>query len=225
MKASDDLIHGRGLTFDPKQGINNLACGFGRCLPDPNVIVRAIETVDTFKRKIESGGLGCDTPMPNMCSPTTNYTILDASLPTSTRCWAGYQPSTGESSALSCSAADTCFNQNAIGIEPKQIVCDGCPLRKGEDFLPYACSSLTKKCTCGVQRFERTRCTSHEQCFTPTSGASCMRVANIFSTAFSTVPCEQCTTQQVCMVTSAASTGYCACPFTDVEVSPILLSS
>ena len=59
-----------------------------------------------------------------------------------------------------------------------------------QDFMSFACSSLTKKCTCGVQRYERTQCTSHEQCYSATRGASCMRVENIFSTAFSTTPCQ-----------------------------------
>jgi hypothetical protein len=46
-----------------------------------------------------------------------------------------------------------------------------------------------------------------------------MRVDNVFSTAFSTVPCRECTSQQVCVVSSANAPGYCACPFRDVEVS------
>lgn len=46
-----------------------------------------------------------------------------------------------------------------------------------------------------------------------------MRMDDIFSTAFSTTPCRECTTQQVCVVTGANTPGYCACPFRDVEVS------
>lgn len=132
------------------------------------------------------------------------------------RCWAGYQPSAGDASALSCTRADTCFNP----VLAKQTVCDACPLQEAEDFLSFACSSLTKKCTCGVQRYERTRCTSHSQCFSAQADAVCMRIDDVFSTSFSTTPCSSCMTQQVCVVTSADSAGYCACPFVDVEVEP-----
>jgi len=68
-------------------------------------------------------------------------------------------------------------------------------------------------------------------------GASCMMVSSIFATAYSTVPCSQCVTQQVffpfpfsqhspsplfsthvqtfsqvCIVTAPDQPGYCACP-------------
>ena len=134
------------------------------------------------------------------------------------RCWAGYQPQAGDTSAsiLSCTASSTCNNPKST--TGKNVLCDACELENADDFMKYACSPLTKHCTCGIQKFERTRCTTHEQCYSATSGASCMRMSNVFSTAFSTVPCAQCTTQQVCVVNKADAPGYCACPFIDVEV-------
>lgn len=180
----------------------------------PRWLQGAINNVLAFKKQIEDGGLGCDRKAENICFLNTDDDKIDPALPSATRCWAGYQPAAGDASALSCTRADTCFNP----VSGRQAVCDTCPPQEGEDFLSFACSSLTKKCTCGVQRYERTRCTSHSQCFSSQSDATCMRLDDVFSTAFSTTPCSSCMTQQVCVMTSADTAGYCACPFTDVEV-------
>lgn len=199
--------------------IRDIACFFNSCLPESASVQGAIESIDIFKQDVETNGLGCDEPFNNTCFEETTYNLEDASLPTATRCWSGYQPAAGDSSVLSCTRADTCFDPTVSGPNDNyQKLCDACPQQEGEDFLSFACSALTKRCTCGVQRYERTRCRSHEECYVSTKGASCMRVDGIFDTAFSTTPCASCTTQPICVVTSMNSPGYCACPFTDVVV-------
>ena len=199
--------------------IRDIACFFNSCLPESASVQGAIDSIDTLKQDVETNGLGCDTPFNSTCFAETTYSLEDASLPTATRCWSGYQPAAGDSSVLSCTRADTCFDptENEPGGN-NQKLCDACAQQEGEDFLSFACSALTKRCTCGVQRFERTRCKSHQECYTATQGASCMRVDGIFDTAYSTTPCDACTTQPVCIVESTNSPGYCACPFTDVVV-------
>lgn len=133
--------------------VNEIACTFGSCLPQSASVQGAITSVDDFKTHVENGGLECDKRFDSICFRSTNNTARSVALPVSTRCWSGYQPAAGDSSALSCTRADTCFDPATGG----QILCDACPLQQGEDFLSFACSSLTKRCTCGVQRVERTR--------------------------------------------------------------------
>ncbi len=144
------------------QFIQSIAGLFGASLPDPQIIQKAIQKVDDVKTNIENGGLGCKKKMDNLCFPEgENFTIPDA-LPASTTCWAGYQSYAGDASPLSCQRSDTCTNEMVVddpntGIDERNILCDSCPLLEGEDFLPFACSPLTKKCSCGVQKFEPTR--------------------------------------------------------------------
>lgn len=135
------------------EGINSVTCALGFCIEAGESITGAITSIDDFKRHIENGGLECNKRFNDICFSRTNATAEDAALPVATRCWSGYQPSVGDASALSCTRADTCFNP----VTGAQTLCDACPLQQGEDFLSFACSSLTKRCTCGVQRFERTR--------------------------------------------------------------------
>lgn len=205
--------------------IESIAKFFGSGLPDPDIIKRAIQKVQDFKSFVEDGGLQCDKKMDDICNPFTNESAITGALPTATRCWVGYETSVAESSPLGCTRADTCFDSRfyddpTTTAHENMVVCDGCPLLEAQDFMHFGCSPLTKKCTCGVQQYEPTRCTSHEQCFLETSGASCQRKSDIFSTSFSTTPCAECMTQQICVVTSMDSPGYCVCPFSDIEVEP-----
>lgn len=193
------------------EGINSVLCFFGACIGELSIISQIVESLKDFKSSIENGALGCSKTYNFKCFDDDSGDLTNPALPVATRCWSGYQPAAGDSSALSCSRADTCFDSsNANG---GQLVCDACPLIKGEDFMSFACSSLTKRCTCGVQRFERTRCSTHEQCYSGVQGSSCMRMENPFSVAFSTIPCKDCSTQPMCILTSADEAGYCGCPF------------
>jgi hypothetical protein len=187
---------------DILKAINSFTCSFGACLPGTEIIQIVIDQLTYVKEMIENGGLQCERQF-NMCSQNTTYDQVEPNLPVASSCWAGYQPSAGDSSVLSCTRADTCFNP----FTTDKIICDACPLQKGEDFLSFACSSLTKKCTCGVQRYERTRCTSHEQCYSSIQDSVCMRMDNIFSIAYSTTPCKECPTQQICVVTGPDRPG------------------
>lgn len=170
--------------------------------------------IDLFCRQVKTlvqdGALGCNNDNDLQCSWNyTDETLADPQLPVATRCWAGFQPDAGDSQALSCSRADTCDTEDLSS----RVLCDTCPVNPDTDeFLSFACSAATKKCTCGVQRFERTQCKAHSDCYSFMQGASCMMISSIFSTAFSTVPCSQCATQQVCVVTAQDQPGYCACP-------------
>lgn len=159
---------------------------FGVNLPINDVLDAVIGGLRHILTEIETSGLQCDKTFMDKCFANHEWDARNVALPTSTRCWSGYQPSAGEPSPLSCTRADTCFDP----VTQDQILCDACPLQAAEDFMSFACSALTKRCTCGVQRFERTQCTAHEQCYSATRGASCMRISDIFSTAFSTVPCQ-----------------------------------
>lgn len=190
-------------------GIQSILCGFGACIPELGFVRSLVDGMRDMKTKIENGALQCDREYNFNCFEDDDGEMKNPALPVATRCWAGYQPEAGDSSALSCTHADTCFNPATT----EQVVCDACPLSPGEDFMSFACSSLTKKCTCGVQRFERTRCTTHEQCYSGVQGASCMRVSSPFAVAYSTTPCKDCSTQPMCIVASAGQPGYCACPF------------
>lgn len=192
-------------------------------LPDPNIILRAINDVEKFKKFIENDGLNCKNPMDNFCWPTSNDTVARGELPVADRCWVGYETQAGDNSPLGCQPSYTCIDNTKIN-DPTTTdnentrVCDACPLLQADDFMHYGCSPLTKKCTCGVQQYEPTQCTSHEQCYLETSGASCQKKSDIFSIAFSTTPCGECMSQPICVITSMDSAGYCTCPFDDITV-------
>ena len=184
--------------------INTIACAFSSCLPEEaSVISKLVDVVKDIERWILEN-MQCGIAYNFNCYPNQTFTALTAALPVATRCWAGFQPDAGDASVLSCTRADTCWDDT----KQTQVVCDACPLQAGEDFLQFACSPLTKRCSCGVQRFERTRCTTHEQCFAGVQDASCMRISNPLATnAYSTVPCKQCPSQPVCIVSSNNQPG------------------
>lgn len=188
--------------------INSIACFFNNCIPNSDAVAKIIAELDKTMAYIIDNFLQCKH-VTLTCNPDNTYNEKTASLPTATRCWAGYQPEAGDASVLSCTRADTCFKDG--GGDP--VVCDACPRQSGEDFLQFACSALTKRCTCGVQRYERTKCSTHEQCYAGVEAASCMRLSAPFASSFSTVPCKQCSTQPVCIVQSASEPGESPCVF------------
>ena len=185
--------------------INIIVNAFGQTLPNASIIddtVKVVKDVNDFVLN----NLQCGQTYNFNCYPNTTASVMSASLPVATRCWAGYQPDAADASILSCTRADTCWNDAT----QKQILCDACPLQDGEDFLQFACSALTKRCTCGVQRYERTRCTTHEQCYAGVVDATCMQIADPLSmNAYSTAPCKQCASasQPVCIITSPSQPG------------------
>jgi hypothetical protein len=188
--------------------INSIACAFNSCLPNSDIIADLIKAVNNFQTWVLQN-LQCGTVYSFNCYPNQTQTAMTAALPVATRCWSAFQPDASDaSSILSCTRSDTCWNEET----QKQILCDACPLQAGEDFLQFACSPLTKRCTCGVQRFERTQCSTHEQCYAGIQDASCMRMASVLSTnAYSTVPCKQCPSQPLCIVTSRTQPGKLSC--------------
>lgn len=142
------------------EGLNKLACAFGSCIPTDG-ISNAKQSVTNTLIHIQNGGLNCKNQTLDRCFLMDEDDPKLLALPVATRCWTGYQPSPGDVSALSCTHADTCYDFT----DNTEKVCTYCPVQAGEDFMSFACSSLTKKCTCGVQRFERTQCRSHEECY------------------------------------------------------------
>jgi hypothetical protein len=208
---------------------------FGANLNFSGGIWNLIEGLKEAKYQIQNGALQCHANYEFTCEWSSADDVQPSgALPVATRCWAGFQPDAGDATALSCSRADTCNTEDLTST----VVCDACPVNPlSDEFLSFACSPATKKCTCGVQRFERTQCSSHAECYSYMQGASCMMVSSIFATTYSTVPCSQCVTQQVffpfplsqhspspllsthvqtfsqvCIVTAPDQPGYCACP-------------
>lgn len=191
------------------EGIERFANFFGANLHFSASIQVFIDQLDSVKNMIQDGALNCDSETRLQCMWDYHDDRDDEpNLPVASRCWAGFQPEAGDPAALSCSRADTCNTADLSGA----VVCDQCPINPADEFMSFACSPATKKCTCGVQRFERTQCKSHSDCYSYMYGASCMMISSIFSTAYSTVPCSQCQTQQICVVTAQDQPGYCACP-------------
>lgn len=64
-------------------------------------------------------------------------------LPMPTRCWVGYQPSIGDQGGLSCTAADTCMDDDGT-----LRACASCVAGAGGSG--YGCDSLTKMCRYGL---------------------------------------------------------------------------
>jgi hypothetical protein len=149
--------------------INSIACFFNNCIPNSDAVAKIIVELDKTTAFIIESFLQCKD-IQLSCSPDNTYSAQTASLPTATRCWAGYQPEAGDASVLSCTRADTCYmdggsSSSSSSGNSNPIVCDACPRQSAEDFMQFACSALTKRCTCGVQRYERTKCSTHEQCY------------------------------------------------------------
>jgi hypothetical protein len=207
--AADFLVVLLGVIDVIMAVLNLIANAFGQSIPNSDIILKVTGVVKEVRDFVQQN-LECGKTYKFNCYPESTFSPRTASLPVATRCWAGFQPDAGDASILSCTRADTCYQEGLSGTGASvPVVCDACPRTVAEDFLPFACSPLTKRCTCGVQKYERTRCTTHEQCYSGVQGASCMRVSTPFSKAYSTVPCKQCPTQPVCIVTSGSSPGKC----------------
>jgi hypothetical protein len=207
--VSDALVILLGFIQAVINVISAIASLFNQKVAGADAILEATRVIYKVRNFVMSN-MQCGKNYNFNCVLKSSNSTQSPSLPVATRCWAGFQPDASDASILSCTRADTCYQEGLSGTGASvPIVCDACPRTVAEDFLPCACSPLTKRCTCGVQKYERTRCTTHEQCYSGVQGASCMRVSTPFSKAYSTVPCKQCPTQPVCIVTSGSSPGKC----------------
>jgi len=129
--------------------------------------------------------------------------VREGTLPSTTRCFSTYGTFFGDTTPLSCTAADTCVRSL---VDRTLVVCGSC------DTLPattrFACSPITKTCQCNVPIRETTLCSANEDCY---ADASCAWVSDDYDATFGSVPCAVCTDSKMCFMQAGHASGYCAC--------------
>jgi hypothetical protein len=132
-------------------------------------------------------------------------------LPVATRCWATYNTFYGDSSRLSCTAADTCRRGPT---DFSLQMCGACS--SFDDNLPFGCYDVTKTCTCNLPRLTEQGCSSNEEC--AALDATCRFIDRELQPSIGFTKCSSCQTKRVCLVTPGRSDGFCACGLVDIEL-------
>ena len=136
---------------------------------------------------------------------------LRDTLPVATRCWSTYNTFYGDSSQLSCTAADTCRRgPTDFGLQ----MCGACS--SYDDNMPFGCYDVTKTCTCNLPRLTEQGCSSNEEC--TALDATCRFIDREFQPSIGFTKCASCQTKRVCLVTPGRSDGFCACGLVDIEL-------
>tara|TARA_B100001540_G_scaffold284144_1_gene276205 strand:- start:10377 stop:28151 length:17775 start_codon:yes stop_codon:yes gene_type:complete len=126
-------------------------------------------------------------------------------LPVPTRCWASYLTFYGDTSVLGCTRADTC---RAGMTDTDLTVCAQCTAFNA-NYDSFACSPLTKLCTCNVQRYQQTPCLNNDQC--QQEDAHCLYLRGDYSFSDTATPCSTCQTERVCYLDVFTDERFCAC--------------
>jgi hypothetical protein len=168
-----------------------------------SIQVQVLQNVQNYLRQYQ----------PRECESSTKRTpgALRDTLPAATRCWSTYNTYYGDSSRLSCTAADTCRTGPT---DFSLTMCGACALT--EDLLPFGCYDVTKTCTCGLPRLAEQGCTSNEEC--AAIDATCRFVDAELQPSLGFTPCASCQTRRVCLVTPGRSNGFCACGLVNTEL-------
>jgi predicted secreted protein len=136
---------------------------------------------------------------------------LRDTLPVATRCWATYNTYYGDSTRLSCTAADTCRRgPTDFALQ----MCGACAAV--EDNLPFGCYDVTKTCTCNLPRLTEQGCSSNEEC--ASLDATCRFVDRELQPSIGFTKCAACQTKRICLVKPGRSDGFCACGLVDIEL-------
>lgn len=129
----------------------------------------------------------------------------NGALPVPTRCWASYLTYYGDTDALSCSRADTCRSSLTNN---SRIVCAQCASAM-PGYLDFSCEPMTKLCTCNVQRYVRTACSTNDDC--NQAGAACNYLLSDLSLSTGVTSCDTCQTQRICYLDVLTDERFCAC--------------
>ena len=129
-------------------------------------------------------------------------------LPAPTRCWASYLTFFGDNQQLSCSKADTCKLSRLSSLAERRV-CGACPVQANANVRDFSCDVLTGMCTCAVPQLGRTSCFSNEDCLQAGSEATCSLINDDLEISTSSVPCDDCQYQRMCLETPEG--GVCAC--------------
>lgn len=136
---------------------------------------------------------------------------LRDTLPVATKCWATYNTYYGDSSRLSCTAADTCRRgPTDFGLQ----MCGTCS--SFDDNMPFGCYDITKTCTCNLPRLAEQGCSSNEEC--AALDATCRFIDRELQPSIGFTKCASCQTKRVCLVTPGRSDGFCACGLVDIQL-------
>ena len=127
-----------------------------------------------------------------------------------TRCWSSYLTFFGDNQQLQCTAADTC---RASRVSSELIVCGNCPTMASVNILDYGCDSLTKLCTCAIPILGTTYCSSNEDCLYANAETTCRFIKDDLSLSVTSVRCDECQFQRMCLHDVYTGLGTCACGF------------
>jgi hypothetical protein len=183
-------------------------------------IVNGIDFMNVLPKSAREFKMNMDMPSfceenPLQCSSflqEVQETVTASPLPTSTPCWSVYSTFFGDTSTLSCTPADSCATSLERAADP--VLCGNCP-EASSSVRRFACSPVTKKCTCGVPVVTESRCLSNEEC--QESTAKCRYINSAFEHAAGSIACESCLSRRFCFVGAGEATGYCACALLDAD--------
>jgi len=183
--------------------LNEALCGFSFGKVCGVIPVSVLQQVQT--------GLQRYTPQECEQLNTREPAELRDTLPVATRCWSTYNTFYGDSSRLSCTAADTCRRGPT---DFSLQMCGACS--SFEDNLPFGCYDVTKTCTCNLPRLTEQGCSSNEEC--AALDATCRFIDRELQPSIGFTKCASCQTKRVCLVTPGRSDGFCACGLVDIEL-------
>jgi hypothetical protein len=123
-------------------------------------------------------------------------------LPVATRCWTTYNTYYGDSSQLSCTAADT-YRRGPTDFVLQ--MCGACASL--DDNMPFGCYNVTKTCTCNLPLLTEQGCSANEEC--TTLDATCHFIDRELQPSIGFTKCASCQTKRVCLVTPVRSEGFC----------------
>ena len=91
--------------------------------------------------------------------------------------------------------------------------CGQCDRQESENIRDYGCDSLTKLCTCAVPILGTTYCSSNEDCLHTNADVTCRFIKDDLSLSATSVSCDECQFQRMCLHDVYTGIGTCACGF------------
>jgi len=172
-------------------------------------------TVFSFMGKLFRNMLACSEDALKDCNldDEEEDSTSPGTLPVATRCFSTYNNFYGDASPLSCTAADTCETSLVDGTLQ---VCGTCEQRTdGVPTTRFACSPITKKCTCNVPVLGTSPCSANSDCY---DAAACRWIDGDFLPTFGSIPCANTAGQNaMCFLEEGRVTAYCAVAIHQVE--------
>jgi len=178
-------------------------------------ILKVPYSIVMFLGKMLANMLACSEDAIKDCNfdDTEEDNASPGALPTSTRCFSTYATFYGDANPLSCTAADTC---DTSLVDRTLRVCGSCQqAASGIPTTRFACSPITKQCTCNVPVLGTTQCSANADCY---DDQACRWIDGDFVRTFGSIPCSDAgANSRMCFLEEGRATAYCAVAIHSVE--------